>query len=221
MLMSCDAHTKEPAEGTWPSVGKSDLIDSYKSSCMTHAQHQAQIALHKVLLMVHRHAFSAGMEKALSVPLTQDPNVQHSRSTTNLSRFRPPPLQQPGAPLTGKGQQAEGALSPLGKATEGPVSPFARAQVFVWTIYLQGIVHGAGKADFAALFRHLNEHVDSSLSGSQRPLECGSHSFCCSKCSITASIAHLSTCCVASKELQHIAVCMLLLSILLVTHCLC
>lgn len=105
------------------------------SSYVTRAQFQAQTTLHKVVLLVHSHAFSAGMEKAISVPLNQDPNVQHSRSTNNLSRFRPPPLQQPGAPLTGKGQQAEGALSPLGKATEGPVSPFARAQVCKWTIF--------------------------------------------------------------------------------------
>ncbi|KAL0050237.1 hypothetical protein WJX82_006955 [Trebouxia sp. C0006] len=70
----------------------------------------------------------AGIEKEFSVPLNQELEMQRPHSTTNLSRFRPPPLQQPGGPLTGKGPQSKGVTSPLGKSAEGPLSPFARVQ---------------------------------------------------------------------------------------------
>ena len=69
------------------------------------------------------------MGKELSVPLNQELEVQRPQSTTNLSRFRPPPLQQPGGPLIGKGTQSKGVTSPLGKSAEGALSPFARVQV--------------------------------------------------------------------------------------------
>ena len=71
----------------------------------------------------------SGKEKELSVPLNLELEMQRPHSTTNLSRFRPPPLQQPGGPLTGKGPQSKGVTSPLGKSAEGPLSPFARVQV--------------------------------------------------------------------------------------------
>ena len=69
------------------------------------------------------------MEKAASVPLNQEGDLRRSGSKTNMMRFRPPPLQQPGASYTGRGGQGKGVMSPLGKSSEGVVSPFARAQV--------------------------------------------------------------------------------------------
>ena len=74
-------------------------------------------------------ALLSGLEKELSVPLNQESEMQRPHSTTNLSRFRPPPLQQPGGPLVGKGLQSKGVTSPLGKSAEGALSPFARVQV--------------------------------------------------------------------------------------------
>ena len=78
---------------------------------------------------VKSHVLLSGLEKELSVPLNLELELQRPHSTTNLSRFRPPPLQQPGAPLVGKGPQSKGLTSPLGKSAEGPLSPFARVQV--------------------------------------------------------------------------------------------
>ncbi len=69
------------------------------------------------------------MEKELSVHSNQESETQRPQSTTNLSRFRPPPLQQLRGPLIGKGPQSKGVISPLGKSAEGALSPFARVQV--------------------------------------------------------------------------------------------
>lgn len=72
----------------------------------------------------------AGMEKAASAPLNPDPDgLGRPGSRTNMMRFRPAPLQQPGGSFTGRGPQGKGPLSPIGKSAEGVVSPFARTQV--------------------------------------------------------------------------------------------
>lgn len=71
----------------------------------------------------------ADMEKAASMPLNQEADSRQPGSKSNLMRFRPPPLQQPGGSFTGRGAQGRGVMSPLGKSTEGIVSPFAGAQV--------------------------------------------------------------------------------------------
>ncbi|KAL3131896.1 hypothetical protein ABBQ38_007601 [Trebouxia sp. C0009 RCD-2024] len=70
-----------------------------------------------------------GMEKAASAPLNPDTDgLGRPGSRTNMMRFRPAPLQQPGGSFTGRGPQGKGPLSPMGKSAEGVVSPFARTQ---------------------------------------------------------------------------------------------
>lgn len=70
----------------------------------------------------------ADLEKAASMPLNQDTDLQRI-SGTNMMRYRPAPLQPPGGSFTGKGVHGKGAPSPLGKPAEALTSPFARAQV--------------------------------------------------------------------------------------------